>query len=218
MSYTALGLLITSIFLFACFLVASVFNYKARFKKEYHLRSHFPYELNYHGRYQDNIYGNILYALYFVAVAVFFVFFSNGFINGYLIFAMVAGAITLISLSALVYIPIDHLRLHMIVVALAFIFSLAFSFSIVLASYFKYKDSSSIPAVVSLVISTLTSAFYAILILNPKLMHWAEMEDKTNEDGTVVKVRPKYFVLAYSEWSLMIIYLLSLISLFVETI
>ena len=218
MSYTALGFLISAIFLFACFVVASTFNYKARFKKNYHLRSHFPYELNYHGRYQDNIYGNIIYALNFVAVVVFFVFFSNGFTNGYLIFALVAGAITLISLTALVYIPIDNLRLHMIVVALAFIFSLGFSFAIVLASYFKYKELNSVPAMISLIVSAVTSAFYAILILNPKLSHWAEMEDKTNEDGTVIKVRPKWFVLAYSEWAMMILYLVSLLSLFIETI
>ena len=218
MSYTAFGFLIVAIFLFACFLIASIFNYKARFKKSYHLRSHFPYELNYHGRYKDNIYGNLIYALFVIAIVVFLIFFNNAYSNGYLIFALIGGAITLVCLSALVYIPIDQLRIHMIVVALAFISSLMFSFAIVLAAYFKYKDNSSVPALVSLIFSSVVTVIYAILILNPKLTHWAEMDDRVNEDGTVSKVRPKYFVLAYSEWALFFLYLLSLISLLIETV
>lgn len=218
MSYTALGFLIGAVFLFISFVLASTFNYKARFKLQYHLRSHFPYELNYHGKFQDNIYGNLIYVLYFAAVTVFLVLFDKVHTNGYLIFALIAGAVTIISLSALIFIPIDHLRLHMLIVALAFIFSLTFSFAIVLASYFKYKEHSSVSALVSLIISVVITALYAILILNPKLAHWAEMEDEKHEDGTVSKVRPKWFVLAYSEWALMILYIFSLVSLFIETI
>ena len=149
---------------------------------------------------------------------VFLIFFNTTFNNGYLIFALIAGAITLISLTALIYIPIDNLRLHMLVVALAFIFSLAFSFAVVLAAYFKYKDNNSISALVSLIISSLVTTFHAIMILNPKLSHWADMEDQKKEDGTIIKVRPKYFVLAYSEWLLFFLYLLSLISLLIETV
>ena len=218
MSYTAFGFLLVAIFLFACFLLASIFNYRARFKKDYHLRSHFPYELNYHGSYKDNIYGNIIYALFILAVVVFLIFFSNGNSNGYLIFALIAGSVTLISLSALIYIPIDQLRLHMLVVAMAFIFSLAFSVATVLAAYYKYKDNSSIPALVSLIVSSLIVAIHAILVLNPKLSHWADMEDQKNEDGSIVKVRPKYFVLAYTEWALFFLYIFNLISLLVETV
>ena len=218
MSYTTLGSLIAAVLLFISFVFASIINYKNRFKLEYRLRSHFPYELNYHGRYKDNIYGNLIYAIYFVAVIVFLIFFDSTHSNGYLIFALIAGAISLISISALIYIPIDHLRVHMITVALAFIFATAFAFSIVLASYFKYKEGQNIFALVSLILSSLITAFYVILILNPKLSHWADMEDETKPDGTVVKVRPKWFVLAYSEWAMMIFYLMSLVALLIETI
>lgn len=218
MSYTALGSLIAAVILFISFVFASIINYKNRFKLEYHLRSHFPYELNYHGKYKDNIYGNLIYAIYFIAVVVFLIFFDTSHNDGYLIFALIAGAISLISITALIYIPIDQLRVHMITVALAFIFCTAFSFSIVLASYFKYKDGQSISALISIILSSLITAFYVILILNPKLAHWADMDTEKKEDGTVVKVRPKWFVLAYSEWAMMILYLMSLVSLVVETI
>ena len=217
MFYTILSLLIVSFFLFSAFIVVSIYNYRGRFKLEYHLRSHFPYELNYHGKYKDNIYGNIIFALYFIAAEVYLVL-AAGHDDGYLIFALIAGSIVLISLGALIYIPIDHLRLHMMIVALAFIFSLAFSFAIVLASYFKYKELNSVSALVSLIFSVVVTAIYAIMILNPKLSHWADMDTETNEDGTVKQVRPKWFVLAYSEWAMMILFLFSLVSLFIERI
>ena len=218
MSVTALTFLITATFLFVGFIIVSSFNFKKRFNKEYHLRSHFPYEFNYQGRYQDNIYGNLLYALFVACIIVFFVFFNSNFNNGYLIFALIAGGITLVSLTALVYIPIDQLRLHMTVAALALIFSLGLSFAIVLASYNKYKDSGSIPALISLIISVVVTLIFVILLLNPKLAHWAEMDKETKSDGTVVLVRPKWFVLAYSEWMMFFLYLISLASLIVETI
>lgn len=218
MSYTAFGFLLVAIFLFFSFIFISLFNYRNRFKKAYHLRSHFPYEFNYHGKYSDNIYGNLVYALYVVAVIVFLIFFNNNYSNGYLIFALIAGGISLVSLTAIIYIPIDQLRTHMIVAALAFIFSLGFSFAIALASFFKYKETSSIPALISLIVSIVVTLIYVILILNPKLSRWADMDNETKSDGTVVKVRPRWFVLAYSEWAMMFLYLISLVSLLVETI
>ena len=218
MSYTALGFLIAAIFLFACFVVASVFNFKMRFKKPYHLRSHFPYELNYRGNYKDNIYGNIIYAIYVLAVIVFLVFFDTTHNSGYLIVGLVAASIVLISLSFLVYVPVDHLRVHMLIVAFAFIFSLTLASATTIGSYFKYKENNNVPSLISFIGSIIMVASYVILILNPKLSHWAEMDQETKEDGTVVQVRPKYFVLAYSEWAMMILFPLNLLFLFIETI
>ncbi|MBE6135687.1 MAG: hypothetical protein E7181_00225 [Erysipelotrichaceae bacterium] len=218
MPITQLSVLIIAVFLFVCFLLASIFNYKARFKKSYHFRSHFPYELNYHGKFKDNIYGNLIYILYFIAIVVFFVFFKDVSFNGYLIFALVAGGLTLISLTALIYIPIDQLRLHMIDVAFSFVFSIGFSFAIVLSSFNKFKETSSIPSLVSLIISIVVTLIFVILILNPRLSRWAEMDVEKKEDGTLVNVRPKWFPLAYSEWAMMFLYLLSLTSFLVGTI
>ena len=218
MSYSALGFLLACLFLFICFVLASRVNYKNRFKLNYSLRQHFPYELNYQGKYKDNIYGNLLYAVFFICSVLFLVFFDQNHNSGYLIFALVAGGILLLSLTSLIYISFDHLRLHMIMVAISFIFSLSFSFSIVLASYYKYKEVSSPSAIVSMIMGIVAVLAVVILLLNPRLAHWADMDKETKEDGTVVMKRPKWFVLAYSEWALFFIYLFSYITLLVETI
>jgi hypothetical protein len=39
-----------------------------------------------------------------------------------------------------------------------------------------------------------------LIMLNPRLRNWANMNAKTEEDGTVVIVRPRFFILAFSEW------------------
>ena len=217
MFYTLLGLLVASIILFGSFVVVSIYNYRNRFKLEYHLRSHFPYELNYHGRYKDNLYGNIIYVVYFLVVGAFIVL-STTYNNGYLIFALIAGVIALICVSAFVYVPVDFLRVHLLIVAIGFIFSLAFSVSVALASYFTYKDNNSVSMLISFIVSMINSAAYVILILNPKLSHWADMDHETKEDGTVTQVRPKFFVLAFSEWMMMILLIVNLISIFISKI
>ena len=39
-----------------------------------------------------------------------------------------------------------------------------------------------------------------MVVANPKLKNWDRLETVTNEKGEQVVRRPKWFVLAYSEW------------------
>lgn len=218
MSYLALGFLVAAVFLFSAFIFASRINYKNRFNATYHLRSHFPYEFNYHGKFTDNIFGNLIYVLYAGMVVAFLVFFDKNHTDGYLVFGLVSGGILLVLLSCLVYIPIDHLRLHTGIVAGAFIISLMFPFSFVLAGYFKYDKYQSVPALVGMIIAAVCCVFVVIITLNPKLSRWAELEKETQEDGSSTMKRPKWFTLAYSEWALLLVYQISLIAGLVVTI
>jgi hypothetical protein len=38
------------------------------------------------------------------------------------------------------------------------------------------------------------------IMVNPKLANWAKLESSVDESGAIVEKRPKYFVLAFSEW------------------
>ncbi len=49
------------------------------------------------------------------------------------------------------------------------------------------------------IISTLLSALMLVLLFNPKLKNWANLETRKNDDS-VTYVRPKFISLAYSEW------------------
>ena len=67
------------------------------------------------------------------------------------------------------------------------------------------------------VIYFVLGAAVLIILLNPKLKQWAKLDSKPAEDGTVVIMRPRPFVLAFSEWLLFGIQLLSSILLLVGT-
>jgi hypothetical protein len=41
-----------------------------------------------------------------------------------------------------------------------------------------------------------------VLPLNPKMKHWAELEKVSESDGTLSFRRPRFFILAFSEWLL----------------
>lgn len=47
-----------------------------------------------------------------------------------------------------------------------------------------------------------------ILMLNPKLTHWPELKTEMSEDGSILTVRPRPFILAFSEWIVVFINLI----------
>ncbi len=62
------------------------------------------------------------------------------------------------------------------------------------------------------------SALPLLLLVNPKLRTWYKLEAKTQKDGTVLHQRPHLFILAYSEWTLLLIafaaFLISMVGVF----
>jgi len=46
----------------------------------------------------------------------------------------------------------------------------------------------------------LIGIFAMVIMVNPKLANWAKLESSVDESGAIVERRPKYFVLAFSEW------------------
>jgi hypothetical protein len=52
------------------------------------------------------------------------------------------------------------------------------------------------------IILFILALFAAFLLLNPGLKKWDKMDKVAKADGTISYVRPKRFVLAYSEWAL----------------
>ena len=46
----------------------------------------------------------------------------------------------------------------------------------------------------------LIGIFAMLVMVNPKLSNWAKLESSVDESGAIVERRPKYFVLAFSEW------------------
>ncbi len=75
-----------------------------------------------------------------------------------------------------------------------------------LAIYRNIYLPSSLFIVIALFLIVLLSV---AVLLNPKLKDWGKMEKVTKNDGSVGYVRPKRFILPYSEWALLLMAFLS---------
>ena len=202
--------LIGAIISFTIFMVFSFLNYKKRYSVTYNLRNMFPYELNYESSFKDNLIGNIFLLLSSASLVLFFISFFQSMNNyGLTLMSLIAGVLASVMMPFVVFVPVKILKTHLFVDVLFFLttFLTLASFGLVMVNEYQLfmQTKSLVMAIIDL-----TFAFLVFLILmNPKLTHWGDLEEVTNSDGTKYYKRPKYFVLAFSEWLIMFFMLLS---------
>lgn len=189
-------------------------NYFHRFKDKYDLRNHFPYELNYELRFKDNLIGNLILIASFLFGTIYLFTYSKLRFDGMLISIIASGTISAILIVFLFLTPLKHLRLHLLETIFLFASNFSFSSLIAIECYRQFKDLNNALVLIGLILSALMALIIFILIMNPRLSKWANLESKTNDDGSSTYIRPKYFVLAYSEWLIIFTYFINLISVF----
>ena len=195
------GFVSSAILFFILYFVLSCLNYKRRFHEKYDVRNHFPYEFNYESRFSDNIFGNIALILSGVfSIGAFAFAGAQMHLNGLLLSAVGAGTILSILLILINFIPLKYLRTHL--VFMLFLFVSAFATPTLLGftffdHYQIYKDTISL---VMFIVSLVVGVFVFVLIMNPKLTLRITMQKATDEKGNEYFVRPKYIVIALSEW------------------
>ncbi len=170
----------------------------------YDLRNHYPYELNYNGKFKDNLIGNIAVVLFAVSGIAFYTLFDHDFNNGFMIFTLIAGSLYCLSLMSLAFISFNHLKMHLIMVLISVVFAFLIPFSNAIACSIAYKDMKQTNSMIMLIVNAVYCIFIFILIMHPRLSKWAELKEIKNEDGTSSYVRPKYFILAFIEWLLIL--------------
>lgn len=209
MFYFSLSLIICSIIFFIGYLVFSLLNYKAKTKEDYNFKNMFMYELNIDNNFKNNIFGNICLILSLFCGAVSLCFVERLSTNGYLILSVVGGIIAFIATGVMANLPLLYLKGHILSSTFSFIFTFANSIGILLYNAFwlyeapvAYDKSSAIYIihVICLILSIISSLAVFFLFMNPKLTSWGKLEEVRNTDGTKGYVRPKWFVLAFSEW------------------
>ena len=168
----------------------------------YDLRNHFPYELNFESKFKDNLFGNVCISVSTVLSILFFIFFDETHLNGFLLFAMIAGIVNSLIILSLVFVPLKLLKAHLILVTVNIALSFLVPFSLAMAASFSYSSYKEVGQLVFIILPALICIFIFILIMNPKLTKWALLDKKTNPDGSVSYVRPKIFILAFTEWLL----------------
>lgn len=198
------------------FYFVSLKNYKKRYKMDYRIRNYFPYELNYRMLFKDNMMGNIMLILASILyLACYIIALFNRMTDFYYAIFAVGTIATFIPI-ALIFTPLERTRQHMLFVTLSFAFSFLNVGLIAVESYRIFNSGINFAlGLTSFIISIIIGLFIFVLILNPKLSSWGKMDQVTNDDGTISYARPKFFVLAFSEWMIIIANLLTLIPLFI---
>lgn len=200
----ALSFLFISTVLLIVFILFSILNYKNRFNRKYDLRNHYPYELNYEGKFNDNLTGNVAVIGNAAFSIAFYCLFNNTYTNGFFIFVLIAGSIYSIILTSLVFISLKNLRIHLVLVLFSIVLSFLIPFANAMACAINFRNTNEVKSLVMTIVNSIYCLFIFALMMNPKLSHWADLKQEHNSDGTIKYVRPKVFILAFIEWSLIV--------------
>lgn len=209
------GFFIAAVILFLGFIALSFTNYKAKYKQKYNIRNMFPYELNFKNAFADNITGNLCLILYVLVTLGFYIIcFYEGFIVKNYYVAVIAITINVLMSASLVFVPLNAVKLHLGVGLISLVSSIGVFGSIGFVLLTDYQILELIPSLILGIISLVFCLFYFGVTMNPKLNSKINYETKQNEDGTVSYIRPKYFVLAFSEWLSIFTNLIAMVIIF----
>ena len=194
-----LGFFLLETLFFLGFLGLSILKYKERFNLKYDLRNTFPYEFNYEATIKDNLFGNILFVLMAVSNVLVYAFSMDVPFQSTLLFNLVSAIINSITLMLVLFVPLKLLKTHLLCTTL-FIISTFLSFASIGFTALNFHSMLNYNYFIVLAIVAFVFALFVFgIIMNPKLTTWAKAE-KVEVDGQVVYKRPKYIVLAFSEW------------------
>lgn len=200
------------------------FSYLSRDKNDsFSFRNHFPFELI-KGKTANVftfVFAAFSFASLFVTIPLFGEFGDMAIFNIFMSFLM--GIVGLVTISVIristAYLS-SHLKLATLFMTLAFFVSIldALHFFLTYSTMVKFPSASPVHLILG-IFSSLLAILMLIVILNPKLKNWAQLEEHISGDNKTFE-RPKNLSLAYSEWiSLgvialaMVLYLLSLLEI-----
>lgn len=195
------------LFAFLGILIFGFSNYQETFKTKFSILNMFPYELSYHNQgmmivfYRFFLY---LYAAFSIAPALLMIskyYHFPGYVS-YLIMIGILFVISAISFLTLHIIQAKYVRLHTLVATAYFAVSAlaAGAVSIILLNLYISNNRVDFKFLLIGILEAMLGFATLLIMLNPRLRNWANMNAKTEEDGTVVIVRPRFFILAFSEW------------------
>lgn len=164
-------------------------------KRNFSFLNQFPFEL-FHATSVDIFTGSLLLFFSTFSSMMFFIYKTstyNRFFNAIFLFLL-----TMIALSSFILFLIKPLKIEI------FIFNSTLLLTMTLAFYgwssFVFAQvaySQQLPATVW--ISSLFFLITTLLVFNPKLKHWSQLEQVGNNEKPLYQ-RPKLFILALTQW------------------
>ena len=211
---TLLAGLFLSFFLFC--LLGPLF-YKKRNGESYSYLSHFPFEL-FDGKEdgRNNLLrvfggGFLLFDLLSALLLLDAFFFYP---HGVFYLALLASFLHLsrvVLLFFLLILPARYNKAHVMVVALYFVLA---SLSSAIEGIFLIRYSSGYGPSFAMAFALIgISIAFLFLMANPRFSQWARLAAEKDQSGEVIVKRPRFFLLAYSEWLGILFDVLSSLSL-----
>lgn len=203
-----LGILeiVTSLIFLVCGILILKISYKKKYSEDYSLKNYFPSEL------VDTKEG--YFFLFYVLTTLLIIPFIISLIRNIdfysqrsnLILALVFSifeSVLLICFTFLFNITREYKRnlfCYFSYAVFVVVKGLMYSFILIRISNFEYVVPFTFGA-----ISAVISIGHCIFLLNPKLLDWFKMNVTKNSDNEVTVCRPKFFILAFSQWLTIII-------------
>ncbi len=196
-----IGLSISSVIFFMTHFILSRANFKKRFGHEYDIRNHFPYEFNFESKFSDNILGNVaLIMSCAISLCLFALSAAKIRTNGYVLYSLIAGSIYSLLIAIIHFVPLKTIKVHLVFSVLLLSMSFACPVAVGLGGFALYQETQKVFPLVLFIASLVIGLFYFVLVINPKLSLNIRMEVATDEKGNQIYLRPKYIVMAFSEW------------------
>lgn len=196
---TFIGLLVI---LFTSLIFVGKRIYKAKLKEDYFLRSNAPFELI----KISNIELPILFLLIgFVTTGVAC---CSGFLwvrfymsSSYQTPLFIIGSFMFLTILGMFFFDFTNYKTHFLFFILSVASSVVFA-TFMGSMFFAFKVINETLSYIFAIISFVIALGIVCLILNPKFGSWSKLE-KVEVDGTIQYIRPKRYVVAYTEWILM---------------
>ncbi len=200
---------IACLVIFPLMMMAYISYAKKQDHVPFHYRNCFPYEAFVDKERSQDKLARVLQALVLIATLVPSVFSLSAFVNAktdtnfniYNSFFLVLSLLAAVGFVLISIIPLKNPRIHLILyfvyLATMILKKTVGGVTLLQLSAQYVSEAAKILGIVVLI----TLLVEIILLVNPKLKTWDKLERVTNEKGEEVLRRPKWFVLAYSEWA-----------------
>lgn len=206
--YFLLGLIIASIFFFLVFFVFGVRTYEKRFNITYNVKNFFPYEIGYNVKFLDNIGINAALILSIFASFASFLYYGVGYslFENHKIVTILAGIILSFTVLFQFFADLKYIRFHITLFVLTALAAFMLPCGIGILGYVNYQRTEDIFSIILAGISFIFAIFIFASMMNPRLNLKLNMKKAIDKNGKEVLVRPKFFIMAFTEW----IYIFSL--------
>ena len=187
---------------FVCLLSFGLIGYKKGSQRGYSFLSDFPFEIN---ERRDSLsqvsrIATLAAGLSFALAETSLLWDSDFY--PYLTLAIVIASLGIIKAAlfiCLFKVPAYHFKMHILVNVLYMaLTALLCAFEGIF--FLNLRSVSEVAGLVLMGLEFALALLLCLLSLNPKMSSWTKMDTAMNADGSVNVVRPKPFVLAFSEW------------------